>query len=91
MGIISTILGSVVIMWLVAFVCAVFCIRCVIRCFTGGTSTLLRIFAAIVFGFITYYCWQYANTLGGANAIDRFVFDSWADCKQFFGFIKSKI
>ena len=90
MGIISTILGSAVFMGLVAFICAVFCIRCMLHGVMGGTSLILRILCTLLFGFLAYYCWQHAMSLHGPNAIDDFMYDTWAECKQFVRFVKSK-
>ena len=81
MGIISTILGSSVFMGIIAFVCAVFCIR----------STLLRILATLLFACLAYYCWHRAIATTGPNAIDNFVFDSWIEFKKFIVFLKNKI
>jgi len=91
MGIISTIFGSAVFMGVVAFVCAVFCIRCLIYGVMGGTSTLLRILATLLFAALAYYCWHHAMSVSGPNAIDNFVFDSWTELKNFVAFIKHKI
>lgn len=91
MGIISTILGSSVFMGIIAFVCAVFCIRCLIYGVMGGTSTLLRILATLLFACLAYYCWHRAIATTGPNAIDNFVFDSWIEFKKFIVFLKNKI
>ena len=90
MSIINMFLGSAVFMWFVAFVCAVFCIRCLTYGVMGGTSTLLRILCTLLFAALAYYCWQRAGTLHGANAIDSFIYDSWAELKQMLGFFKTK-
>lgn len=90
MGFLSVILGSYTIMYVVAFVCAVMCIRCLIHGIAGGTSTLLRILATLLFAALAYYCWRHAGTLHGHNMIDRFVSDSWIELKQFIHFIKTK-
>ena len=90
MGIISTLMGSAVLMWILAIVFAVICIRCLVHGIMGGTSTLLRILCTLLFACLAYYFWRYANTLHGPNAIDSFVYDTWTELKQFFGFIKSK-
>lgn len=90
MAIFSTILGSSVFMVFVAAVCAIFCIRCLVYGVMGGTSTLLRILATLVFAALAYYCWHHAMSLNGPNMIDSFVYDTWAECKQLFQLIKSK-
>ena len=90
MDIISTILGSAVFMYFMAFLCAVFCIRCLLHGVMGGTSVLLRILFTLLFACLTYYFWRNAGILHGPNVIDNFVYDSWAECKQFIHFIKSK-
>lgn len=90
MGIISTLLGSAVLMYVIAFICAVICIRCLIYGVMGGTSALLRILFTLLFAALAYYCWRNAGLAHGANAIDNFVFDTWVELKQFIVFIKSK-
>ena len=90
MGFISILLGSSVFMWVIAFVCAVFCIRCLIYGVMGGTSTLLRILCTLLFACMTYYCWTRASAIHGSNIIDNFVFDSWQEFKNFLGFVKTK-
>lgn len=90
MEIISIIFGSAVFMWVVAFVCAILCIRCLVHGFMGGTSTLLRILCALLFGCLTYYCYRHAMLAHGPNVIDNFVYDTWIELKQFFHFIKAK-
>ena len=91
MGFISIILNSSVFMWVVAFVCAVFCIRCLVHGVMGGTSTLLRILCTLLFACLTYYCYRHAISLHGPNVIDNFVYDTWSEFKQFLGFVKTKL
>lgn len=88
MNIISFFLNSTVFMWAVTFICIIFGIRCALYGFLGGTSTLLRILFALVFGALAYFCWQHTGTLNGANAIDSFVYDSWHQIKGLIGSIK---
>lgn len=90
MNIISILMGSSVLMWLIAFVCAVFCIRCLIYGVMGGTSTLLRIVCTLLFAALAYYCWKHAGPLHGSNPIDSFVADSISELKKLFSFIKVK-
>lgn len=90
MEILSIILGSSVFMYVMAFICAVLCIRCLIHGVADGTSALLRITCTLLFACLAYYCYRHANTLHGSNVIDRFVFDSWIELKKFVAFIKTK-
>ena len=90
MGIISVFLGSSAFMWLIAFVCAVFCIRCLLYGMLGGTSMVIRIAGTVLFACLAYYCYQHAIALHGPNAIDNFVYGSLADVKHFFRMILSK-
>lgn len=86
MEIIHMFLDSSVFMGLMAFVFTVFGVRCLIYGVLGGTSTLLRILATVVFAAIAYYCWKLAIVATGSNVIDRFIFDAWHDL---VGLIKS--
>jgi hypothetical protein len=47
----------------------------------GGTSTILRLIATVIFAGLAYYFWQYAARLSGSNIIDQFVFEAWHDIK----------
>lgn len=91
MNFISILTSSSAVMWLVTFVCAVMCIRCLIYGMIGGTSLILRILLTIAFGALAYYCWTKAGVLTGSNAIDRFVFDVWHDIRGYVSAIKSYI
>ena len=83
MEFINIILNSSVFMGLLAFVFTVFGIRCLIYGVLGGTSTMLRILATVVFAAIAYYCWHQAVSATGSNVIDNFIFDSWHDLVSF--------
>lgn len=83
MGFLSIFTESSVLMALIAFFFVVICIRCLLYGVMGGTSTILRIIGTVIFAGLAYYFWQYSNSLSGANAIDRFVFDSWNEIKHF--------
>ena len=91
MSIISVLLNSSVIMWVAAFICVVFCLRCLIHGTMSGTSALLRILLTLLFACLAYYFYRHANMVHGSNMIDNFVFDSWIELKNFFVFVKSKI
>ena len=84
MGIISMFLDSAVFMGLLTLMFAIFCFRCLLYGTMAGASTILRIILTIVFAALAYVCWKQAVAAHGANFIDRFVFDSWADLKQLF-------
>ncbi len=88
MGIISAIFGSSILMGLLAFVFTVLGIRCLIYGVLGGTSTILRILATVLFILIAYYCWKQAISINGSNIIDGFVLDAWRDLKHLIGSIK---
>lgn len=90
MEFLSVILGSATIMYIVAFVCAVVCIRCLIHGVMGGTSAVLRILCTLLFAALAYYCYRQAGIIHGHNVIDNFVFDTWIELKQFIAFIKTK-
>ena len=90
MGIISILLNSSVVMWVCAFVCVVFCLRCLIHGTLSGTSAVLRILLILLFACLAYYFYRHANLLHGSNIIDNFVRDSWIEFKQFIVFIKSQ-
>ncbi|MBQ3785568.1 MAG: hypothetical protein II843_04220 [Alphaproteobacteria bacterium] len=90
MEIFSIILNSSTVMYVLAFVCAVVGIRCMIHGIMGGTSTLLRILCTLLFAVLAYYCYRYAGTLHGHNMIDSFISDTWIELKQFIRFIKTK-
>lgn len=87
MGFLSVITESSAIMCLVAFVFAVFGVRCLLYGIMGGTSFLLRITGAIIFIAIAYYFWQYSGSLHSKNIIDQFVYESWDMIKGFFAAI----
>ncbi|MCQ2581232.1 MAG: hypothetical protein MJ164_03640 [Alphaproteobacteria bacterium] len=90
MAFFSIILGSWTIMYVIAFVCAVLAIRCLIHGIMGGTSTILRILCTLLFAVLAYYCYRYAGTLNAPNMIDNFISDTWVELKQFIRFIKTK-
>lgn len=82
MGFLSIFTGSSVVMGLIALICAVVAVRCLLHGIMGGTSTLLRILGTVVFVVLAYYFWRYSTSLHGANVIDTFVFDIVADLKS---------
>ncbi len=90
MDILSTIVNSSALMYILAFVFAVFCIRCMIYGIADGTSVLLKIICTVAFAAVAYYLYHRASTLSGANAIDNFIYSTWAELKQFIAFIKTK-
>ena len=55
MDILSVIFNSSILMAILAFVCVVIGIRCLIYGVLGGTSTVLRLLAAGLFAFVAYY------------------------------------
>ena len=87
----SMFFNSIVLMWVLTIVFAVFCFRCVVYGTLAGTSAILRIILTIVFGFLAYYCWRHAVYGQPSNVIDRFVFDSLADLKHLWNTLMSKI
>ena len=91
MGILSILLQSSVLMWILVFVFAVSSIRCLIFGVAGGTSALLRILATLLFAGLAYACWQHTHSIHSSNIIDRFVWDSWMDIKHLFYAVKHKI
>lgn len=92
MEIILTIIHSACIMYILAFVFAIFFIKSLISCIRGSeASVLTRIISLIVFGGLMYFFYWYAGTLTAPNAIDKFIFDTWIEMKKFFGFVKTQI
>lgn len=91
MGILSVLLNSTVLMWILVFVFVVSSVRCLIYGVAGGGSALLRILATLLFAGLAYACWQHAHSVHGSNIIDRFVFDSWRDIKHIWFAVRQKI
>lgn len=91
MNIISILFNSSVVMWIIAFVCAIFCLRCLIHGTMAGTSAVLRILLTLLFAALAYYFYRHAMLAHGSNVIDNFVFDSWIELKRLVAFIKNKI
>ncbi|MDW2994845.1 MAG: hypothetical protein R8N24_02360 [Alphaproteobacteria bacterium] len=82
MGFLSIFTESAVIMTLIAFICAVLAIRCLLYGLMGGTSTILRLIGTLAFIGLAYYFWRYSSSLHGANIIDQFVSNSWREVKS---------
>lgn len=91
MNFLSIIVDSSALMYVLAFVFAVFCIRCMIYGIADGTSVLVKIICTVLFAGIAYYLYHRASYLSGPNPIDDFVFDTWVELKKFIAFIKTKI
>lgn len=84
MDFLSVFFNSAVLMWILTLVFAVICFRCLVYGTMAGTSAVLRIILTLVFAGLAYFCWQHATSVHGSNAIDRIVFDVWADIKHLF-------
>lgn len=92
MEIISTIIGSAALMYILAFVFAIFFIRCLIACIRGGESSLLvRIIGTVIFAGLVLFFYLYAGSLTAPNPIDGFLSDTWLELKKFVGFVETKL
>ncbi|MBQ1997097.1 MAG: hypothetical protein R8M71_02845 [Alphaproteobacteria bacterium] len=81
MDFLSIFTQSSVLVTLVALAFVIIGFRCLIYGVMGGTSTILRLIATVIFAGLAYYFWQYAASLSGSNIIDQFVFEAWHDIK----------
>ena len=84
----SIIFNSSILMYIFAVVFLYIAIRCFIYGVWNDTSVALRVSVGVLLLAFAIYCVYRGYTAPAKNFIDTFVYDSWAEMKKFFGFVK---